>query len=88
MRAQHEPGLETKSRRERVLDDIGITAEAAVDRVEALTRNTEDDDALLDVVTSQSVVSSDASKGLGFVPDFQPLTAWDEAEQRRRAPRP
>ena len=40
--------------------------------------------ALIDVVTSQAVVSSDAKKGLGFVPDYQPLTAWDEAERRRR----
>jgi acetolactate synthase-1/2/3 large subunit len=40
--------------------------------------------ALIDVVTSQTVISSDAQKGLGFVPDFQALTAWDEAEQSRR----
>jgi len=40
--------------------------------------------ALVDVVTSQSAISSDARKGLGFVPDFQPLTAWDEAERKRR----
>lgn len=40
--------------------------------------------ALVDVVTSQRAVSSDARKGLGFVPDFQPLTAWDEAERERR----
>jgi acetolactate synthase-1/2/3 large subunit len=40
--------------------------------------------ALVDVVTSQAAVSSDARKGLGFVPDFQPLTAWDEAERKRR----
>jgi acetolactate synthase-1/2/3 large subunit len=40
--------------------------------------------AVIDVVTSQHAVSSDANKGLGYVPDFQALTAWDEAEQRRR----
>ena len=40
--------------------------------------------ALIDVVTTQSVVSSDAQKGLGFVHDFQALTAWDEAERKRR----
>lgn len=43
--------------------------------------------ALIDVIVSQQVVSSDAKKGLGFVPDYQPLTAWDEAEQRRRRSR-
>ena len=40
--------------------------------------------ALVDVVTSQTVVSSDARKGLGFVPDYQALTAWDDAERKRR----
>jgi thiamine pyrophosphate-dependent acetolactate synthase large subunit-like protein len=40
--------------------------------------------ALVDVVTSQTVISSDAQKGLGFVPDYQALTAWDEAERKRR----
>jgi acetolactate synthase-1/2/3 large subunit len=32
------------------------------------------------------VISSDAEKGLGFVPDYQALTAWDEAERKRREP--
>ena len=41
--------------------------------------------ALVDVVTSQTVVSSDSQKGLGFVPDYQALTAWDDAERKRRA---
>jgi len=40
--------------------------------------------ALVDVVTSQTVVSSDATKGLGFVPEFQPLTVWDDLERKRR----
>jgi hypothetical protein len=31
--------------------------------------------ATVDVVTSQTVVSSDPTKGLGFVPEFQTLTA-------------
>ncbi|MCX8102720.1 MAG: thiamine pyrophosphate-binding protein, partial [Geminicoccaceae bacterium] len=42
--------------------------------------------AVVDVLTSRTAVSSDAKKGLGFVPDLQPLLAWDEAEQRRRRP--
>lgn len=41
--------------------------------------------ALLDVVITQHAVSSDAGKGLGWVPDYQALTAWDEAERKRRA---
>lgn len=41
--------------------------------------------ALIDVVTTQHALSSDAGKGLGWVPDRQALTAWDDAEQARRA---
>ena len=41
--------------------------------------------ALLDVVVTQDALSSDAGKGLGWVPDFQALTAWDDAEKARRA---
>lgn len=40
--------------------------------------------ALVEVVTSQTVLSSDARKGLGFVPDDQALTAWDDAQRKRR----
>lgn len=50
----------------------------------ALRRALANAPAVVDVVTSQTVVSSDATKGLGFVPDYQALTAWDEAEQKRR----
>lgn len=41
--------------------------------------------ALLDVVVTQDALSSDAGKGLGWVPDHQALTAWDDAEQARRS---
>jgi acetolactate synthase-1/2/3 large subunit len=50
----------------------------------ALQRALRNAPALVDVVTSQSAMSSDAQKGLSFVPDFQALTAWDEAERKRR----
>jgi acetolactate synthase-1/2/3 large subunit len=50
----------------------------------ALERALERAPAVVDVITSQAAVSSDAKKGLGFVPDYQPLTAWDDAERRRR----
>jgi acetolactate synthase I/II/III large subunit len=39
--------------------------------------------ALIDVVVTRDALSSDAGKGLGWVPDRQALTAWDEAEQAR-----
>ncbi len=41
--------------------------------------------ALLDVVVTTDAVSSDAKSGLAWVPDLQPLAAWDEAERRWRA---
>jgi len=50
----------------------------------ALRRALDNAPAVIDVVTSQQVVSSDARKGLGFVPDYQALTAWDDAERARR----
>ena len=40
--------------------------------------------ALLDVVVTRDALSSDAGKGLGWVPDYQALTAWDDAEKERR----
>jgi acetolactate synthase-1/2/3 large subunit len=50
----------------------------------AIERAMKNAPALVDVVTSQTVISSDAQKGLGFVPDYQALTAWDDAEKKRR----
>jgi acetolactate synthase-1/2/3 large subunit len=40
--------------------------------------------ALLDVVVTPEAVSSDAKTGLAWVPDLQPLAAWDDAERRWR----
>ena len=68
----------------RALGAHGERVEDADDLAGALARALKNAPALIDVVTSQTVVSSDAKKGLGFVPDYQPLTAWDEAERRRR----
>ena len=68
----------------RALGLHGERVEKAEDLPGALQRALANAPALVDVVTSQTVLSSDAQKGLGFVPDFQALTAWDEAERRRR----
>jgi thiamine pyrophosphate-dependent acetolactate synthase large subunit-like protein len=70
----------------RALGAYGERIEEAADLPGALQRALQNAPALIDVVTSQSVFSSDARKGLGFVPDFQALTAWDEAERKRRNP--
>ncbi len=68
----------------RALGANGERVEKATDLPAALQRALKNAPALVDVVTSQTVISSDAQKGLGFVPDFQALTAWDDAEQKRR----
>jgi acetolactate synthase-1/2/3 large subunit len=68
----------------RALGLHGERVEKPEDLAPALRRALQNPPALVDVVTSQSVISSDARKGLGFVPDYQALTAWDEAEQKRR----
>ena len=71
----------------RALGAHGERVEAPEELPGALRRALERAPAVVDVVTSQAAVSSDAKKGLGYVPDFQPLTAWDEAERRRRGQR-
>jgi acetolactate synthase I/II/III large subunit len=68
----------------RALGAHGERVENAADLAAAIRRGLENAPAVIDVVTSQDAVSSDAQKGLGFVPDYQPLTAWDDAERKRR----
>lgn len=68
----------------RALGLHGERVEKPGDLKPALERALKNAPALVDVVTSQTVISSDAQKGLGYVPDYQALTAWDEAEQKRR----
>ncbi len=62
----------------------GERVTAAAELPDALKRAFANAPALVDVTTSQAVVSSDARKGLGFVPNYQALTAWDDAERKRR----
>lgn len=66
---------------------FGLHAERVTDpaRLEGALRDAfANAPALVDVVVTQHALSSDAGKGLGWVPDRQALTAWDEAEQARR----
>ena len=66
---------------------FGLHAERVTDpdRLEgALKAHSPSPRLLLDVVVTQDALSSDAGKGLGWVPDFQALTAWDDAEKERR----
>lgn len=68
----------------RALGAHGERVEDPTDLPAAIRRGLENAPAVIDIVTSQDAVSSDATKGLGFVPEYQALTAWDEAERRRR----
>ncbi len=69
----------------RALGAHGERVDDPADLAASIRRGIANAPAVIDVVTSQDAVSSDAMKGLGFVPDFQALTAWDEAERKRRA---
>lgn len=66
---------------------LGLYAER-VERLEdlapAIERAMANRPALLDVVVTLEAVSSDAKSGLAWVPDLQPLAAWDDAERRWR----
>jgi acetolactate synthase-1/2/3 large subunit len=68
----------------RALGAHGERVEDPADLAAAIRRGLENAPAVIDVVTSQGVASADAQKGLGFVPDYQALTAWDDAERKRR----
>jgi acetolactate synthase I/II/III large subunit len=59
--------------------------ERAEDLRGAIERALANRPALLDVVVTPEAVSSDARSGLAWVPDLQPLAAWDEAERTWRA---
>jgi len=49
----------------------------------ALARAFDRAPALVDVVVTRDTLSSDLEKGLSLVPDYQPLTAWENAERER-----
>ncbi len=56
--------------------------EHAEDLPAAIARAMAQRPALLDVVVTTEAVSSDAKSGLAWVPDLQPLAAWNEAERK------
>ena len=57
--------------------------EGAIERAIAVVRGGAP--ALLDVLVTVDAISADGKSGLAWVPDLQPLAAWDEAERRLRA---
>jgi acetolactate synthase I/II/III large subunit len=62
----------------------GERVERAEDLPAALDRALANRPALIDVLVTTDAVSSDAKSGLAWVPDLQPLAAWDEAERKWR----
>ncbi|MGE5089048.1 MAG: thiamine pyrophosphate-binding protein [Candidatus Levyibacteriota bacterium] len=65
---------------------FGLHAERVADPAAlapALARAFDHAPALVDVAVTRDTVSSDLEKGLSIVPDWQPLTAWDNAERAR-----
>ncbi|MDP4003979.1 thiamine pyrophosphate-binding protein [Methylobacterium sp. NEAU K] len=63
----------------------GERVETAEQLGPAIARALANRPALLDIVVTPEAVSSDAKTGLAWVPDLQPLAAWDEAERKWRA---
>jgi len=63
----------------------GERVEKADELPAAIARAMANRPALLDVVVTPDAPSSDAKSGLAWVPDLQPLAAWDDAERRWRA---
>lgn len=66
---------------------LGLHAERvehAADLPAALARALAHRPALLDVIVTPEAVSADSKSGLAWVPDLQPLAAWDAAERRFR----
>jgi acetolactate synthase-1/2/3 large subunit len=63
----------------------GERVERAEDLAGAIQRARANLPALLDVVVSPDARSSDGKSGLAWVPDLQPLAAWDEAERKWRS---
>ncbi|MEJ6023808.1 thiamine pyrophosphate-binding protein [Ramlibacter sp. PS4R-6] len=59
--------------------------EKAEDLPGAIDRAMANRPALLDIVVTPEAASSDAKSGLAWVPDLQPLEAWDEAEKKWRS---
>lgn len=69
---------------------LGAHGERVSDPAElagALERALANAPAVVDVETSQDAPSPDAGKGLGYVPDYQALTPWNDAEVERRRTR-
>jgi len=66
------------------LGAFGIRVEKPDDLEKSIKVALNNTPSVVDVVTSSSVLSSDAMKGLGFVPKYQALDIWDDLEVKYR----
>jgi acetolactate synthase-1/2/3 large subunit len=62
------------------LGAYGIRVEDSDKLEEALSKALQNTPSVVDVITSSTILSSDAIKGLGFVRKYQALDVWDEME--------
>ncbi len=62
------------------LGAYGVRVEDPEKLEEALSEALKNTPAVVDVITSSTILSSDAIKGLGFVPRYQALDIWDDME--------
>ncbi len=76
-------GRTSRNNRLRFARCTGERAEDPSELADAIRRGLENVPAVIGAVTSRDI-SSDATKGLSVVPDYPPLSAWDDAERRRR----
>ena len=66
------------------LGAFGIRVEKPEDLEKSISEALKNTPSVVDVVTSASVLSSDAIKGLGYVPKYQALDVWDDLEKKYR----
>lgn len=69
----------------RALGAHGERVERVEDLSDAIERCFENAPAVLDVLVTREAVSGDGKSGLAWVPDTQPLEAWDRAERAWQA---
>ena len=76
--------IESYARMAEGLGAYGIRVEKPDDLEKSIDIALKNTPSVVDVVTSSSVLSSDAVKGLGFVPKYQALDIWDNLEKNYR----
>jgi len=62
------------------LGAYGVRVEDPEKLEQALSEALKNTPSVVDVITSSTILSSDATKGLGFVPKYQALDVWDDME--------